>query len=149
MARKRKSRPPSPPDALSAHRELRTPPRLRAELEKLKQAADHPVVRRSRELLRLADVADHPVVRISRELSRLADAAAAAPAPKKVKRNKVGRPRDLDEEQVARGVKYVNDNPELTFTFKKACPLLRKHLGTKTSDSTLRRRVWSKRKRER
>jgi hypothetical protein len=66
---------------------------------------------------------------------------APSPAPR---RNKGGAPPDLSNEQIERGIEYLRKHHELTL--KEIYEPLRRHLGTDTSDGTLRRRIWDKRK---
>ena len=56
-----------------------------------------------------------------------------------------GRPRDLDDQQIARGIAFLKRRPVITM--EEAYPALRKLLRSKASDSTLWRHIWSKRKR--
>ena len=65
------------------------------------------------------------------------------PSPPKPKRG--GRPPNLSDGQIARGVSFLNRNTGIEM--EDAYPALRKLLGTDASDSTLWRRIWSKRKR--
>jgi hypothetical protein len=67
------------------------------------------------------------------------------PSPPKPKRG--GRPPDLNDGQIVRRITFLNRNPKIEM--EDAYLVLRKLLGTDASDSTLWRRIWSKRKRKR
>jgi hypothetical protein len=112
-------------------RKLKSPERLRAELEELaRQATDHQLIRELREKLK----------RLT-GYERVVSTGTTRPMTKP--KRKGGHPRNLSDEQIELGIQYLRGHPELKL--KQALPKVNALLGASISESTFRRRIWSKR----
>jgi hypothetical protein len=128
----RRRKPPSPSDAEVRAEQLREQA-LREKLElpqDLRDWLNSPEQRKLREeMQRIARLSGH------RERSQ--------PAPEEKPRG--GRKPSLTRAKIEQGIAFLNRNPGIEM--EVAYPALRKLLHTDASDSTLWRRIWSKRRR--
>jgi hypothetical protein len=120
-----------------AIRELQENPRFRAELQVIPKGS------RLRAELAAAKKAFGAITSQAHEAERQRQMKARFPT--KPEQSEGGRPRRLTDKQVGRGISFLNRNPGTKL--EDAYPALRKLLHTDASDSTLWRRIWSKRKR--